>query len=95
MQPSLQKRFAGKDKAQIDQIIKEEIIRVFPERVEITDGTYERCQQVKKYVRGVLQEHQKVLLVTHSNFIRTWTGDWTEMTRPFTKLPKKNVSVAN
>lgn len=100
-QPEVQEKFQGKTQDEIDEVIIEFAQKRFPRASEYLEGTYDRCQDVKKFVKHRLEtrpqeaQNKKILIVTHSVFLKFWTGRWDGMPRPFKALAESYQQVRN
>jgi broad specificity phosphatase PhoE len=100
MQKELQEEFKGKTKYEINQILKKAMINRFPRSSEFLDGTYDRTELMKKFIKDYLiswkkLEDKKVLVISHENYIRTWTAQWEDMAKPYRTFPEKTIIVPN
>jgi broad specificity phosphatase PhoE len=82
---------------EIQDILREVVLERYPESPEDIDGTYERVQEMKDYIRMYLNKNQneKILVVAHGELFRIWTADWKELKRPYIDYPEENLIFEN
>ncbi|CAI2376113.1 unnamed protein product [Moneuplotes crassus] len=94
MQVDLTKQFVNKSQEEIENIIMAYAKKRFPQSPEELDSAYDRVLSMKRYVRDYIQtrcsksSQKKVLIISHSNTLRFWIGDWSSMSRPYQKFPE-------
>lgn len=73
-------------------LLVEEIQNCYPRKLESMRSMVNRVNKVKKFVKGLLrtenlEQDSKVVLVTHSNFFKAWTGVWEKPISEYKTLP--------
>ena len=86
---------------EIDELIKQQIIKRFPRSAEKLEGTYQRSLRLKSYVQSIIDglsdenKHKKILIISHSVFFKIYTGTWVDLQRPVDALPDDFIYLRN